>query len=438
MGTLQADNGKLEKLYTNINVVEAEGSSVNTMGGFVGYISGGATTVLQNAYSLGNVNFRSAGIIGAFVGEVHGTTKIQTTYTAGKVQDINGTESVLKPDAGFGGVLSGGTLNKNYYQKKQGDKEITSPNFDAAGKCTALDKEKMQSGNPSDMPGFETTVWKFQEGKYPEFLGNEMPKMGTITIEKVGDDEGEIAITVGGVEVTNGGQYTVGSVVKIKVTVYKPQDYAATVTVNNTPLALTHGEATYAVVEGSNAIKVVIAEGKKATVTVEKVGEDKGTIAVTVDGAEVVSGNQYFVGVVISFKVTVSDPTKYEARVIANGKGIKLTNGEGTYAIVEGNNAIKVVIASKSTPTPPPSAVEDVAFANVVVSPNPFANQLRITGYELRGEYALYNAQGFMVVSGVLDGSETHINTSSFPAGMYLLRLRVENGATKTYRVVKQ
>ena len=524
VGTLQADNGKLEKLYTNINVVEAEGSSVNTMGGFVGYISGGATTVLQNAYSLGNVNFRSAGIIGAFVGEVHGTTKIQTTYTAGKVQDINGTESVLKPDAGFGGALSGGTLSKNYYQKKQGDKEITSPNFDAAGKCTALDKEKMQSGNPSDMPGFETTVWKFQEGKYPEFLGNEMPKMGTITIEKVGDDEGEIAITVGGVQVTNGGQYTVGSVVKIKVTVYKPQDYAATVTVNNTPLALTHGEATYvvvegdnaikvaitkvvkaavtvekvgedkgtiavtidgtevtsgnqyavgavvkikvtlndpansvamvtangvplalthgeatyAVVEGSNAIKVVIAEGKKAMVTVEKVGEDKGTIAVTVDGAEVVSGNEYFVGVVISFKVTVSDPTKYEARVIANGKGIKLTNGEGTYAIVEGNNAIKVVIASKSTPTPPPSAVEDVAFANVVVSPNPFANQLRITGYELRGEYALYNAQGFMVVSGVLDGSETHINTSSFPAGMYLLRLRVENGATKTYRVVKQ
>ncbi|MFC2348732.1 MAG: T9SS type A sorting domain-containing protein [Bacteroides sp.] len=50
----------------------------------------------------------------------------------------------------------------------------------------------------------------------------------------------------------------------------------------------------------------------------------------------------------------------------------------------------------------------------------------------------MYNAQGFMVVSGVLDGSETHINTSSFPAGMYLLRLRVENGATKTYRVVKQ
>ena len=524
VGTLQADNGKLEKLYTNINVEEAEGGMVAAMGGFVGNMTGGAGSELQNAYSHGDIKYRTPAGKGAFVGSLNGTGKILATYAVGKVEDISGATPVLVTNAGFGGSKTGGTLVQNYYLKKQGEQEITSTVFDAVNMCTALDREKMQSGNPSDMPGFETTVWKFQEGKYPEFLGNEMPKMGTVTIEKVGDDEGEIAITVGGVQVTNGGQYTVGSVVKIKVTVYKPQDYAATVTVNNTPLALTHGEATYvvaegdnaikvaitkvvkatvtvekvgedkgtiavtidgtevtsgnqyavgavvkievtlnapansvamvtangvplalthgeatyAVVEGSNAIKVVIAEGKKAMVTVEKVGEDKGTIAVTVDGAEVVSGNEYFVGVVISFKVTVSDPAKYEARVIANGKGIKLTNGEGTYAIVEGNNAIKVVIASKSTPTPPPSAVEDVAFANVVVSPNPFANQLRITGYELRGEYALYNAQGFMVVSGVLDGSETYINTSSFPAGMYLLRLRVENGATKTYRVVKQ
>ena len=524
VGTLQADNGKLEKLYTNINVEEAEGGMVAAMGGFVGNMTGGAGSELQNAYSHGDIKYRTPAGKGAFVGSLNGTGKILATYAVGKVEDISGATPVLVTNAGFGGSKTGGTLVQNYYLKKQGEQEITSTVFDAVNMCTALDREKMQSGNPSDMPGFETTVWKFQEGKYPEFLGNEMPKMGTITIEKVGDDEGEIAITVGGVEVTNGGQYTVGSVVKIKVTVYKPQDYAATVTVNNTPLALTHGEATYvvaegdnaikvaitkvvkatvtvekvgedkgtiavtidgtevtsgnqyavgavvkievtlndpansvamvtangvplalthgeatyAVVEGSNAIKVVIAEGKKAMVTVEKVGEDKGTIAVTVDGAEVVSGNEYFVGVVISFKVTVSDPAKYEARVIANGKGIKLTNGEGTYAIVEGNNAIKVVIASKSTPTPPPSAVEDVAFANVVVSPNPFANQLRITGYELRGEYALYNAQGFMVVSGVLDSSETHINTSSFPAGMYLLRLRGDNGATKTYRVVKQ
>ena len=86
----------------------------------------------------------------------------------------------------------------------------------------------------------------------------------------------------------------------------------------------------------------------------------------------------------------------------------------------------------------PATAVEDAVFASVVIAPNPFDNQLRIANYELRGEYALYNAQGIVVTSGVLEGAETRINTYSFPAGMYLLRLTADNGTMKTYRVVKQ
>ena len=84
------------------------------------------------------------------------------------------------------------------------------------------------------------------------------------------------------------------------------------------------------------------------------------------------------------------------------------------------------------------TSVDDAVFANVFVAPNPFDNQLRITSYELRGEYALLNTQGVMVASGVLEGAETRINTSSLPAGMYLIRLSTESGATKTYRVIKQ
>ena len=91
----------------------------------------------------------------------------------------------------------------------------------------------------------------------------------------------------------------------------------------------------------------------------------------------------------------------------------------------------KVVVESASS-------VEDAVFANVVVAPNPFSAQLRIANGELCGRYALYNAQGVVVASGVLEGAETHVNTSSFPAGMYLLRLTADNGAMKTYRVVKQ
>ena len=86
----------------------------------------------------------------------------------------------------------------------------------------------------------------------------------------------------------------------------------------------------------------------------------------------------------------------------------------------------------------PATSVEDMLFANIVVLPNPFNNELRIVGGDLRGKYALYNTQGVVVTSGVLEGTETRINTSSFPAGMYLLRLSAENGVVKTYRVVKQ
>ena len=89
-------------------------------------------------------------------------------------------------------------------------------------------------------------------------------------------------------------------------------------------------------------------------------------------------------------------------------------------------------IFEKATP------VEDAVFATVLVSPNPFDNQLRITNDELRGEYALLNSTGVVVASGVLENAETRINTSLLPAGMYLLRLSTESGATKTYRVVKQ
>ncbi len=85
-----------------------------------------------------------------------------------------------------------------------------------------------------------------------------------------------------------------------------------------------------------------------------------------------------------------------------------------------------------------PDAVEDAVFANVIVSPNPFDTQLRISNGDVRGRYALYNTQGVEVVYGVLEGAETRINTASLPAGMYLLRFTSENGATKTFTVVKR
>ena len=45
--------------------------------------------------------------------------------------------------------------------------------------------------------------------------------------------------------------------------------------------------------------------------------------------------------------------------------------------------------------------------------------------------------QGLEVAFGALEGAETRINAIAFPAGVYLLRLTAENGAQKTFTVVK-
>ncbi len=85
-----------------------------------------------------------------------------------------------------------------------------------------------------------------------------------------------------------------------------------------------------------------------------------------------------------------------------------------------------------------PAAIEDAVFASVVVSPNPFNTQLRISNGDVRGKYTLLNTLGVEVTSGVLEAAETRINTTSLPAGIYLLRLTAENGAAKTFTVVKR
>ena len=127
---------------------------------------------------------------------------------------------------------------------------------------------------------------------------------------------------------------------------------------------------------------------------------------------------------------TPEDATKYELKELkANGVDIKST----MKFTVTADTEVTAVFGEKNA-----SSVEDAVFVNVVVAPNPFDSQLRIVNGELRGTYALLNAQGVAVAFGALEGAETRINTVPLPAGLYLLRLTAENGAQKTFSVVKK
>ena len=85
-----------------------------------------------------------------------------------------------------------------------------------------------------------------------------------------------------------------------------------------------------------------------------------------------------------------------------------------------------------------PGAVEDAALESMIVAPNPFRNQLRLSNPEGVGaRYELVNTNGVVVRDGALQGVETVLNTENLNAGVYLLRI-LSGTSSKTLRVVKE
>ena len=90
------------------------------------------------------------------------------------------------------------------------------------------------------------------------------------------------------------------------------------------------------------------------------------------------------------------------------------------------------------TPKPKPNAVEDATLATVLVAPNPFTSQLRIVNPEGASvTYELVDRAGGVLRTGVLDGTETVVETADLVTGLYFVRLMGENGAQRGVRVVK-
>jgi hypothetical protein len=82
--------------------------------------------------------------------------------------------------------------------------------------------------------------------------------------------------------------------------------------------------------------------------------------------------------------------------------------------------------------------VEDATLATVLVAPNPFTSQLRIVNPEGASvTYELVDRAGGVLRTGVLDGTETVVETADLVTGLYFVRLMGENGAQRGVRVVK-
>ena len=174
------------------------------------------------------------------------------------------------------------------------------------------------------------------------------------------------------------------------------------------------------------------------TLTLKKVNlitvTDGGATVKIMDGAtEVKSDTKVPEGAALV--ITVTPPDKKEiASVTFNGTALTAEADKVTYKTTMSATQAALVVTLKDKK---PEAVEDLLFAEVVVAPNPFAEQLRIVGNGVSGTYALLNANGQVVATGIFDASETMVATSDLPSGFYFLRLSAE-GVAKTVKVVKK
>lgn len=192
---------------------------------------------------------------------------------------------------------------------------------------------------------------------------------------------------------------------------------------------------------GTTTITVTTDEGGK-TATCEVIVAGVRSVAITKSKTPLTVGEKSTFEATVDVVGTVEKTVKWST---SNDKVAQVneTSGEvtgvsaGTAKIVATSTADATKKTEVAVTVEAPASVEDSVFDAVVVTPNPFNEQIRILNRNLRGKYSLTNIHGVAVASGALEDAETHINTTALPTGVYLLRLTSENGAEKTFTVVK-
>ncbi len=74
----------------------------------------------------------------------------------------------------------------------------------------------------------------------------------------------------------------------------------------------------------------------------------------------------------------------------------------------------------------------------MVVAPNPFTAQLRIVNPEgIAVRYELVTLTGNVVRAGVLEGTETIVDTEALPAGLYFARFCTADSSERSVKVIR-
>lgn len=81
---------------------------------------------------------------------------------------------------------------------------------------------------------------------------------------------------------------------------------------------------------------------------------------------------------------------------------------------------------------------EEFEISHLNIYPNPSSDVINIEGRETLSEIAVINLLGQKVLSNKVNAASAQINISALPEATYILQVYVANGATASYKIVKQ
>ena len=190
-----------------------------------------------------------------------------------------------------------------------------------------------------------------------------------------------------------------------------------------------------------------IPEGGDEKVTLKIVQPQDGAIVVKAsDGKVLENGAKIEKGTIT---ITATPSAQYELEWLkANNEDLTTKVDKKTHSVqyeVKADVTIRAKFKKRNggdrpTPpiAPPSTGVEDALFANVMVAPNPFTNQLRILNPEgVVGRYTLVNTLGGVVRSGALSSTEVFVDTEALPAGIYFVCIEIQGGVKRSIMAIK-
>ncbi len=330
----------------------------------------------------------------------------------------NGTLSVNKSQAAEGDAVQITAAPSAGYRLKSGTLSV----YKTEEKSVLVPVNEMQF----TMPAYAVTVTaEFEKvdtppaAKYAITVAT-MPN-GTLSVNKSQAAEGDaVQITA---TPSTGYRLKSGT-----LSVYKTEDNSVVVPVNETQFTM----PAYAVTVTAEFEKVDTPPAAKYAITVATV--PNGTLSV--------NKSQAAEGDVLQITATPSAGYRLKSGTLSvyktEDKSVLVPVNEMQFTMPA--YAVTVTAEFEKVSTPSPTAVEDAAFANVVIFPNPFSEQLQINLDDAQGAtYELLNVCGVVLQAGTLVNGENTVTTANLPAGLYFVKVvNGERQTIKTSRVIKK